>query len=75
MSIVLAGDISQLPQVTGKVQKQSSHRRCSVKKGVLRNFAKVTGKHLFQSLFYDKVVGQSYKAFYRTHPDECFLKS
>ena len=24
----------------------SSHRRCSVKEGVLRNFAKFTGKHL-----------------------------
>ena len=23
----------------------SSHRRCSLKKGVLRNFAKFTGKH------------------------------
>ena len=30
---------------------KSSHRRCSVKKGVLRNFAKFTGKHLCQSLF------------------------
>ena len=29
----------------------SSHRRCSIKKGVLRNFAKFTGKHLCQSLF------------------------
>ena len=27
-------------------------RRCSVKKGVLRNFAKFTGKHLFQGLFF-----------------------
>ena len=25
------------------------------KKGVLRNFAKFTGKHLYQSLFFDKV--------------------
>ena len=28
-----------------------------VKKGVLRNFAKFTGKHLCQSLFFDKVAG------------------
>ena len=28
----------------------SSHRRCSVKKGVLKNFAKFTGKHLCPSL-------------------------
>ena len=25
---------------------RSSHRRCSVRKGVLRNFVKFTGKHL-----------------------------
>ena len=30
---------------------RSSYRRCSVRKGVLRNFAKLTGKHLCQSLF------------------------
>ena len=29
----------------------------SVKKGVLRNFAKFTGKHLWQSLFLSKVAG------------------
>ena len=33
----------------------SSHRRCSVKKGVLRNFTKFTGKHQCQSLFFNKV--------------------
>ena len=36
---------------------RSSHQRCSVKIGVLRNFAKVTGKHLCQSLFFNKVAG------------------
>ena len=30
---------------------RSSHKRCSVKKGVLRNFAKFTKKHLCQSPF------------------------
>ena len=35
-------------------QVRSSQRRCSVKKSVLRNFAKFTGKHLCQSLFSDK---------------------
>ena len=29
------------------------------KKGVLRNFEKLTGKHLFQRLFFNKVVGLS----------------
>ena len=31
---------------------RSSYQRCSVKKSVLRNFAKFTGKHLCQSLFF-----------------------
>ena len=30
---------------------RSSHRRCSVKKGVLKNFANFTGKHLCWSFF------------------------
>ena len=34
---------------------RSSHQRCSVKKSVLKNFAKFTGKHLRQSLFFNKV--------------------
>ena len=32
----------------------SSHQRCSIKNGVLRNFTKFTGKHLCQSLFFNK---------------------
>ena len=39
------------------VVKIGSHWRCSVRKGVLRNFGKFTGKHLCQSLFFDKVAG------------------
>ena len=31
---------------------RSSHRRCSMKKGVLRKFAKFTEKHLRQSVFF-----------------------
>ena len=39
------------------------HDRCSrpevfCKKGILRNFAKFTGKHLCQSLFFNIVAGQ-----------------
>ena len=45
---------------------RSSHRRCSVKKDVLRNFAKFTGKHLCQSLFFNKVAG--------LRPEKCFRK-
>ena len=35
----------------------SSHRKCSVRKNVLRNFTKFTRKHLSQSLFFNKVSG------------------
>ena len=33
---------------------RSSHRRYSLKKSALRNFTKFTGKHLCQSLYFDK---------------------
>ena len=36
---------------------RSSQRRCSLRKGVLRNFAKFTGKQPYQSLFFNKVAG------------------
>ena len=36
---------------------RNSHQRCSVRLGVLRNFTKFTGKHLCQSLFFNKAAG------------------
>ena len=37
---------------------RSSQRRCSVKKGDLRKvFAKFTGKHLWQRLYFNKIAG------------------
>ena len=36
---------------------RSSQRGCSERNGVLSNFAKFTGKHLCQSLFFNKVAG------------------
>ena len=39
------------------IHHRSSHRRCSIEKGALRNFAKFTGKRLCQSLFFNKVAG------------------
>ena len=36
---------------------RSSHLRCSVRKDVLRNFTKFTGKHLCQILLFNKVAG------------------
>ena len=35
-----------------------------MKKGVLRNFAKFTGKQLWQSLFFNKVAGLRFIHFY-----------
>ena len=45
-------DLSKVFDMTG-----SSHRRCSVRKGVFRNLTKLTRKHLHQSLFLNKVAG------------------
>ena len=46
---------------------RSSRRRCSVKKGVLKNFTKYTGKHLCQSLFFNKKNPVNFVKFLRTH--------
>ena len=39
-----------------RIGLRSSHQRCSMKEGVLRNFTKFTEKHLYKSLFFNKVV-------------------
>ena len=36
---------------------RSSYRRCSMKKGGLKNFARFTGKHLRQNRFDNKISG------------------
>ena len=41
--------------ITIQMTIRSSHQSCSVRKGVLRNFAKFRGKHLCQILFFNKV--------------------
>ena len=57
--------VLKAPQVLSSVLlhstwiRSSSHQRGSVRKGVLRNFAKFTGKHQCQSLFFNKVAGLS----------------
>ena len=38
---------------------RSSHQRCSKTKGVLSIFAKFTGKHLSQKLFFNKIADLS----------------
>ena len=37
---------------------RNRHRKCSVRKGVLWDFAKFTGKHLCQSLLFNKAAGR-----------------
>ena len=49
------------------IKYRSSHQRCSIKKGVLRNFTIFTGKHLCQGLFFKNL-------FNRTPLDNCFSK-
>ena len=51
---------------------RSSRPDVLCKKGVLKNFAKFTGKHLCQSLFFNKVAGL---LFCTTPPDDCFCIS
>ena len=48
-----------------KCFSRSNHRRCSLRNGVLKNFAKFTGKHLCQSHFFNKVAGLSIFVFFR----------
>ena len=64
---------------------KNSHRRCSVRKGVLRNFVKLTGIHLCQSFFFNKVASLRCfpvsfakflkTPFHRTALGDCFYVS
>ena len=58
---------------------RSSRPEVFCKKGILKEFAKSTGKHLCQSLFLNKVAGLRTSYFYGTPPvaaSECsrFMK-
>ena len=46
-----------MPQRLKAENCRSSHRKCSLKKSVLKSFSKFTGKYLCQSLFFNKVAG------------------
>ena len=52
---------------------RSSHQRCSIKIGVLKNFAKFTGKHLCQSLFFNKVADGRLQLYEKGDSDTCVL--
>ena len=51
-----------------QAQIRSSHQRCSMKIGGLRNFTKFTGKHLCQSLFFNKVAGLRPATLFKKDP-------
>ena len=54
------------------LQKQPLELFCN--KGVLRNFAKFTGKHMCQSIFFDKVAGiRPTTLLKKRHWHRCFL--
>ena len=54
------------------LKKQPLELFCN--KGVLRNFAKFTGKHLYQSIFFDKVAGiRPATLLKKRHWHRCFL--
>ena len=42
---------------SNQIKVRSSYPEVLCKKGVLKNFAKFTGKHLWKSVFFDKVAG------------------
>ena len=51
---------------------RSRHWRCCVKKDVLRNFTKFTGKHLYQSLFFNRPATLlKKKLWHRCFPEFC----
>ena len=55
IGIRMAVDLRSLQQQLIKGITESSHRRCFVKNGVLKNFANFAGKHLRWSLFLIKL--------------------
>ena len=50
-------DFEERTYVALSLRYSEAVSRCSVKKNVLRNFAKFTGKHMYQRLFFNKVAG------------------
>ena len=50
-------------KVNNKDTRRSIHQRCSVKKGVLQNFANFTGKQLCLESLFNKVAGPRTRNF------------
>ena len=81
-SWVVVSTLGRLPE------NISSHRRCSIQKFVLKNFAKFTGKHPCQSLYFNKACNFIKKGvflwilqkflkqlLYRASPGYCFWRN
>ena len=51
---IRSNPLSPSQKIGSPVRIRSSHQRCFVKKGALKNFTKFTGKYLCQSLFIKK---------------------
>ena len=77
---IKSNPLSPSQKIGSPVRIRSSHQRCFVKKGALKNFTKFTGKYLCQILFLNKVAGLDLEFceiskntfFHRTPPDDCF---
>ena len=52
-----------------KSKSRSNRPEVFYKKGVLRNFAKFTGKHLYQRLFFNKVTGLRPQIYFKKVSD------
>ena len=50
----------QIEMLIQQAVYRSSHQKCSIKNGVLKNFAKLAGKHLCKSLFFNEVAGREH---------------
>ena len=53
-------NIGSVVRLMLKILSTSSHQRYPKEKGTLRNFAKLTGKHMCQSLSFNKVAGKAF---------------
>ena len=51
------GNVDEVMRIGNMIIAEAASWSCFCKKGVLKNFAKFTGKHLCQSLFFNKVSG------------------
>ena len=68
----ICGNLDMLAELEVQ-QNRSSHRKCSVKKGiVIKNFAKFTGKQLCWGLFFNKVAGLRPATLLRRLQQRCF---